>query len=219
MQGQASKCRFSRLKMRAAFCAAIPRMESHPCPLQFMPTPQESWRAGCQSVVLLTVMGMNSSAGIIEKKVLIQASPEVIFRALTDAKDIAHWFCDRVTSDPKVGGELKAYWRMGRSGQAQRGRAVYTKLTPNSQVELHWLDDGAGETQNAGRHIIRYTIRLKRETSEVTLRDEGPPLADEETNELLDQGWIGLLRDLKDHCEAKQRSSRHRPHAAQASSE
>ncbi len=170
-------------------------------------------------MVLLTIMGMNSSTGIIEKKVLIQASPEVIFHALTDAKDIAHWFCDRVTSDPRVGGELKAYWRMGSSGQAQRGRAVYTKLTPNSQVELHWLDDGAGETQNAGRHIIRYTIRLKRETSEVTVRDEGPALADEETNELLDQGWIGLLRDLKDHCEARQRSARHRPHAARASSE
>ena len=167
-------------------------------------------RAGCRSVVLLTAMSTQSSTGIIEKKVLIEAAPEVIFRALTDAKDIAHWFCDRVTSDPRVGGELKAYWRMGSSGQAQRGRAVYTKLTPGSQVELHWLDDGAGETQDPDRHILRYTIRLKRGTSEVTVRDEGPPLVDDETYELMDQGWIGVLRDLKEHCEARQRSARHR---------
>jgi hypothetical protein len=53
----------------------------------------------------------------------------------------------------------------------------------------------------------------------VTVRDEGPPLADEGTYVLLDQGWIGVLRDLKDHCEAKQRSTRRRPHPAQASPE
>jgi uncharacterized protein YndB with AHSA1/START domain len=153
-------------------------------------------------------MGTNPSTGIIEKKVLIQASPAVIFRALTEAKDMAQWFCDRVTSDPREGGEIKAYWRMGASGQAQRGRAVFTSLLPDSQVELQWVDDGGGENPQADFHTICYTIRVKRGTSEVSVRDAGPPLADGETFELLDQGWISVLRDLKDHCEAKQRSSR-----------
>jgi uncharacterized protein YndB with AHSA1/START domain len=162
------------------------------------------------SVISLGAMDANRSTGIIEKKVLIQASPAVIFRALTEAKDIAQWFCDRVTSDPRVGGELKAFWRMGSRGQTQRGRAVFITLAPESEVQLHWLDECGGETDDAVRHTIRYTIRLKRGTSEVSVRDEGPPLADEETFELLDQGWIGILRDLKEHCEAKQRSARRR---------
>jgi len=164
----------------------------------------------CRSVVSLRAMNANRSTGIIEKKVLIQASPAVIFRALTEAKDIAQWFCDRVTSDPRVGGELKAFWRMGSGGQIQRGRAVFTTLVPESEVQLQWVDEGDGEADGAVRHTIRYTIRLKRGTSEVSVRDEGPPLADEETFELLDQGWIGVLRDLKEHCEAKQRSARRR---------
>jgi uncharacterized protein YndB with AHSA1/START domain len=155
-------------------------------------------------------MGTDPSAGIIERKVLIQASPAVIYQALTDAKDIADWFCDRATSDPRVGGELKAYWRIGAGGQPQRGRAVFTNLMPDAQVELHWVDDGAGEGGEGKRHAICYTIRIKRGTSEVTVRDEGPPFANEEAFEVLDQGWIGVLRDLKEHCESKQRSSRRR---------
>jgi uncharacterized protein YndB with AHSA1/START domain len=153
-------------------------------------------------------MGGDPSAGIIEKKVLIQASPAVIFRALTQAKDVAQWFCDRVTSDPRVGGELKAYWRMGGGGEARRGRAIFTSLIADAQVELNWVDEGEGEGQEAGRHTICYTIRLKRGTSEVTVRDAGPPFADEESSEILNQGWISVLRDLKEHCEAKQRSAR-----------
>jgi uncharacterized protein YndB with AHSA1/START domain len=155
-------------------------------------------------------MGANASTGIIEKKVLIQASPAVIFRALTEAKDLAQWFCDRVTSDPRVGGELKAYWRLGAGGQPQRGRAIFTSLTADTQVELRWVDEGGEESAAADRHTICYTIRLKRGNSEVTVRDAGPPLADEEDHEILSQGWISVLRDLKEHCEARERSARRR---------
>jgi uncharacterized protein YndB with AHSA1/START domain len=153
-------------------------------------------------------MSENPGAGIIEKKVLIQASPAVIFRALTEAKDLAQWFCDRAVSDPRVGGELKAYWRLGNGGQAQRGRAVFTALTPGSQVELHWVDEGDGEGAGSGRHTICYTIHLKRGTAEVSVRDEGPLFGDDESLEVLSQGWISVLRDLKEHCESKQRSTR-----------
>ena len=153
-------------------------------------------------------MAADSSRGSIEKKVLIQASPGVIYRALTDAKDVVQWFCDRATSDPRVGGEFRAYWRMGNGGQAQRGRAVFTALVPDAQVELHWVDEGDNESTDANRHTLCYTIRLKRGTAEVSVRDEGPPFADQETFDLLSEGWIGVLRDLKEHCESKQRSSR-----------
>jgi uncharacterized protein YndB with AHSA1/START domain len=153
-------------------------------------------------------MSANPGTGIIEKKVLIQASPDIIFRALTEAKEVAQWFCDRATSDPRVGGELKAYWRMGFGGQAQRGRAIFTALVPGAQVELQWIDEGDGVTTD--RHTLCYMIRLKRGTSEVTVRDEGPPFADEESCAVLGEGWISVLRDLREHCETKQRSSRRR---------
>ena len=158
-------------------------------------------------------MSAEPSKGSIEKKVLIQASPGVIFKALTDAKDVIQWFCDRATSDPKVGGEFRAYWRMGSGGQAQRRRAIFTVLVPDAKVELHWVDEGEDESAKADRHTICYTIRVKRGTAEVTVRDDGPQFTDDETYTVLSAGWIGVLRDLKEHCESKQRSTRRQAEA------
>ena len=159
-------------------------------------------------------MSASLSTGVIEKKVLIQAAPAVIFQALTEARDLAQWFCDRATSEAKVGGELKAYWRLGAGGEAQRGRAVFTALVPDSQVELQWIDEGAGAAAGSEKHSVLYMIRIKRGTSELSVRDQGPPFTGEETQEVLSEGWISVLRDLKEHCESRQRSARRRTAAA-----
>ncbi len=150
-----------------------------------------------------------TNRGRIEKRVLIKASPAIIFHALTDARDLVRWFCDRATSDPKEGGELAAYWKTGKTGQ--KGRAVFTKFLPDLNLELLWVDDGGGEKQQNGHHILSYTIRSKRETSEVIMRDEDDRLPDEDTYALLDMGWNSVLLELKDYCERKERSSKPRP--------
>jgi uncharacterized protein YndB with AHSA1/START domain len=153
-------------------------------------------------------MDSDVTAGLIEKKVLIQAAPGVIFRALTESKDLAQWFCDRATCEPKVGGELKAFWRTGNGNQPQRGRAIFTEVVPDKKVELDWVEEDG--PQVPGRHLTSYTISMKRETSELLVRDQGPPFSDDESQEILSQGWISVLRDLKEHCEARQRSTRRR---------
>ena len=155
-------------------------------------------------------MGEKPARGIIEKRVLIQASPALIFRALTEAREIADWFCDRAASDPRIGGELRAYWRMGSRGEAQRGRARFSRLIPDALVELHWVEDDSGKEPDGQPHTITYAIREKRGNSEVTMRDDGPAPADEGFLETLEQGWISILRDLKEHCETRQRSARRR---------
>ncbi len=144
----------------------------------------------------------------IEKRVLIKASPSIIFQALTDAHDLVRWFCDRATSDPREGGELTAFWKFGKAGQ--RGRAIYTKFLPDSALELLWVDDGEGENQKNPNHILTYSIRSKRGTSEVIMRDEGGQPLDEEILESFDQGWNITLFDLKDYCERKERSTKPR---------
>jgi len=147
--------------------------------------------------------------GRIEEKVLIKASPSIIFQALTDARDLVRWFCGRATSHPKAGGELTANWKTGKAGQ--KGRALFTRFVPDSILELPWVDDGQGENQENARHILSYTIRSKRGTSEVAMRDEDERLPDEETYNILDQGWNSVLLELKDYCEPKERSSKPRP--------
>ncbi len=150
-----------------------------------------------------------ANKGRIEKRVLIKASPAIIFQALTDAGDLVRWFCDRATSDPRQGGELTAFWKSGRAGR--KGRAIFTKFLPDSLLELLWVDDGEGDIQEKPDHILSYCIRSKHGTTEVIMRDEGEEPLDEEIMAIFDQGWNVTLFDLKDYCERKERSSRPRP--------
>ena len=150
-----------------------------------------------------------TKSGHIEKKVLLQADPQIVYEALTNARDLTRWFCDRATSEPKVGGELTAFWKAGRTGH--KGRAVYTKLIPGEFVELLWIDDGCGPNPENAHHILSYAIRLKRGTTEVVMRDEDYPPPDEEVYSILDEGWNSVLLELKDYCESKHRMGRIHP--------
>lgn len=144
--------------------------------------------------------------GVIQKRVLIKASPEIIFKALTEARDLVRWFCDRATSDPREGGELTAYWKTGKTGQ--KGRAVFKRIVPGTQLQLLWIDDGQGAVQEEAHHLLSYSIKVKRGTSEVTMQDEDSPPPDEDIYAFIDQGWNTVLLELKDYCERKERSTK-----------
>ena len=150
--------------------------------------------------------------GKIEKRVLIQASPSIVYKALTDARDLMRWFCDRATSDPREGGELTAFWKSGTTGI--RGRAVFSRLIHVSLVELTWLDEGNGPVEEA-RHVFRYSIRHSRGTTEVALRDENGTPMEEESLAVLSEGWNYVLQGLKDYCEQKERAGKSRPAEAE----
>ena len=152
---------------------------------------------------------MPLNSGTIEKTVLIEAPPAIVFRALTEARDLIRWFCDRATCEPRVGGELKAYWRTGSNGQ--KGRAVFTQMVPEALVELLWVDDIQEANNDEARHRLTYRIQAKRRGSEVVVRDKDDPPPDDETFEVLSEGWNSVLLELKDYCERKARSMKRKP--------
>jgi uncharacterized protein YndB with AHSA1/START domain len=147
--------------------------------------------------------------GRIEKHVLIKAAPAIIFNALTDARDLVRWFCDRATSDPRIGGELTAFWRDHKSGQ--RGRAVFTHLEPNAFVGLRWLEEGEGPGRADYTHTLFYTIRARRRDTEVVMQDQDTPYQESDFLAILDEGWNTVLLALKEFCERKERSGKNRP--------
>jgi uncharacterized protein YndB with AHSA1/START domain len=142
--------------------------------------------------------------GGIRKRVFIQASAATIYRALTDAKALSLWFCDKATSDPRVDGELTAYWRAGKTGR--RGLAVYRQLTPDLLVDLLWVDDGSGADPARASHRLVYTIMQKKSACEVVVEDRDSAPSDDETYGILDEGWNAVLSELKDYCESAERS-------------
>jgi uncharacterized protein YndB with AHSA1/START domain len=44
---------------------------------------------------------------VIEKNIVIYASPEVVFKAITDQEELTNWFPDQAILEPKLGGKVK----------------------------------------------------------------------------------------------------------------
>jgi uncharacterized protein YndB with AHSA1/START domain len=150
----------------------------------------------------------HSPGSKIKKKVWIKASAEVVYRALTESKELARWFCDQASCDAREGGELTAFWKTGKSGQ--RGRAVFRRLVPGIALELFWIDDGQGiQGLNCG-HTLSYEIRSRSGMTELIMNDTADAPLDEETSTFLDQGWNSVLLELKDYCERMERTAKFR---------
>jgi uncharacterized protein YndB with AHSA1/START domain len=140
----------------------------------------------------------------ISKKVWIKASPETVYRALTESRELVHWFCDRASCDAREGKELAAYWKTGKSGQ--KGRALFTRVIPQSVLELFWIEDGNSLETPDSKHSLSYEIRSKSGMTELIMIDKDDSCPDDETSELFDKGWNSVLLELKDYCERKERA-------------
>ncbi len=55
------------------------------------------------------IEGKGRQEGTIEikKSIIINASPEVIFKAIADPNELTNWFPDQAILEPKVGGKMK----------------------------------------------------------------------------------------------------------------
>jgi len=139
----------------------------------------------------------------IEKRVWIKASAEIVYRALTNSRDLSKWFCDHADCTPCKGGDLIAFWKSDNT--SQRGRAVFTEVVPNNFLELLWMEDGGDLLPSPPKHTLRYTIKSKSGMTEVVMEDDDETTLDEETFSFMDRGWNSVLLELKDFCERKER--------------
>jgi uncharacterized protein YndB with AHSA1/START domain len=69
---------------------------------------------------------------ILEKSIIINATPAKIYKALINAKELTRWRADHAESDPQVGGAVSIL-----RGEHE-GRGIYKRLIPNREVAIHW---------------------------------------------------------------------------------
>src|SRR5688572_1595225 len=71
----------------------------------------------------------------------INATPERIFKALTDAKELERWFPSEVSSDPKVGGAYSFTFDFPEDTSRSHTRTgKFTELVPCKKVRYNWMD-------------------------------------------------------------------------------
>jgi len=139
----------------------------------------------------------------IEREIFIDADIETVWRAITEAREIVHWFAPIAESKPGVGGYIQLDWNLN---AADPSHDVRTK-SPCHIVEweaphrllMTWRDAPGGE------HELPVEIRLSRRDSGTLLRlVHSGFLSDASWDEEFEshgRGWSYELRSLRFYLE------------------
>jgi len=88
----------------------------------------------------------------LRKTIVMDASPAVIFKALTDEKELVKWMPSQATMDARVGGEyeFKYHWADRNIDGVVRGKIL--ELIPNKKLSYTWdsqRSDNVGPRKDA----------------------------------------------------------------------
>lgn len=136
----------------------------------------------------------------ITKSIIIDAPASVIFKALTDEKELVQWMSRRAKMEAKVGGEYEFnfYRESNRSETVARGKIV--ELVPNRKL-VYTFVSSLGQSR-ASQTILTWTLEEEpRGKTLVTLVHSGLT----GTSFILFMAWGFYLDRLAAHCQRDDR--------------
>ena len=100
----------------------------------------------------------------VRREVVLPASPDEVWDALTDPDRLAEWFANDVDLDPRPGGEGLFRWDDG----ATR-RAVVEVVEEPRRFAFDWFDDADGEATS-----VDFTLEEVAEGTRLTVVESTP---------------------------------------------
>ena len=140
----------------------------------------------------------------IKKSVVIDASPEVVFKAITDPDELTNWFPDQAILEPKVGGRMKFSFRKEENSECRQGsthEGTITEFIPDKKISYTWEDS---KEADFSRTVVTWELEeIDHKKTKVELvhsgftGKEGGKLSSKEH----DQGWTYFIGRLKEYSE------------------
>ena len=130
----------------------------------------------------------------IENAVTIKASPEAVFKALTDARELAKWFPSAAESDPRPGGAFRFTFKNENAQHDHVREGKYLEVVSGKKVRYPWhLSPGDAPT------TVEFTLSPRGGDTTLTLLHSGWGTGSELDNtvEMHTKGWGFFLQNLK----------------------
>ncbi|PWU79417.1 MAG: hypothetical protein DLM72_17510 [Candidatus Nitrosopolaris wilkensis] len=84
----------------------------------------------------------------IKKNIVIDASPEVVFKAINDPNELTNWFPDQAVLEPKVGRKMKfSFYKKNSEKRVGAGKGreidpfpegIIIEFIPNKEISYTW---------------------------------------------------------------------------------
>lgn len=136
-------------------------------------------------------------ATTVDQTMKLDASPEKVFKALTDAREMVNWFPSVVKNDPQTGGKLRYEWKFQESEKDGFQDGEYLEVVDGKKVSHTWDADGQATT-------VTFTLAPANGGTELHLVHSGWGDGMEEAAEMHGGIWGGYLQNLKGYLEQGQ---------------
>jgi uncharacterized protein YndB with AHSA1/START domain len=140
---------------------------------------------------------------VIDKTILIDSSPEVIFKAFTDPNELTNWFPDQANLEAKVGGKVKFSFYKDKAREHREfdffPEPNILEFIPNKKISYTWEEPN---TPSFPRTVVTWELEeIENNKTRVKLLHTGF-----EASKLFNhnEGWSYFLGRLRKYCEKRE---------------
>jgi uncharacterized protein YndB with AHSA1/START domain len=137
----------------------------------------------------------------IEKEVVIEAPPEVVWRVVTDAEQIRHWFAEEAEVELRVGGSGRLRFKSGDSYQLQ-----VEALEPPRRFAFRWVQPEGSPARADNSMLVEFILEPEAGGTRLRVVESGFHTIDWSDDEKAkyaeghSKGWDVLLGRLSDYA-------------------
>ncbi len=134
----------------------------------------------------------------IRKIVVVDAPPEVVFKALTDEKELVQWMPREARIDPRVGGEYEFKYRWADRGLDTILHGKILQLESNRKLSYTWDAETPDHVRRISGAVVTWILdALPEGKTRVTLIHSGVGTQFSKDAEM---GWNYFLGNLANYC-------------------
>lgn len=104
----------------------------------------------------------------IEREILIDAPPDVVWAVVTEPEHVGSWFSDSATIDLRPGGEVILTWE--EHGSA-RGRVE--KVEPPQAFSFRWARPVGAEPGERNSTLVEFSLKAEGESTRLRVVESG----------------------------------------------
>jgi uncharacterized protein YndB with AHSA1/START domain len=153
----------------------------------------------------------------VEREILNEASPEVVWGVITEPEQISRWFSDEAEVEGRAGADGTLTWRPGgRGGDKDFDTVVAIRIVeaePFRRFSFRWNHPAGGRPDETNSALVEFSLIAEAGGTRLRVLESGIAAVthdEQDTARYLEEherGWEKHLGELLDHVASKPRGA------------
>jgi uncharacterized protein YndB with AHSA1/START domain len=157
------------------------------------------------------------AADSVQREILIDASPEIVWGVITEPEQISRWFSDEAEVEASAGSDGTLTWTPGgRGGEKDSDLVVPIRVVeaePFRRFSFRWNQPQGTEPDEANSALVEFTLTEEGDRTRLRVVESGiDAVTDDEGGKARylgdhEGGWTRHLGELRDYVAGKPRGA------------